>query len=137
MRTAVRPNAPTVRPNVVLAHDRRRILHVNVTRHPTSGWTRQQLREVFPDEANARFLLRDGDATFDAAKTNSSRHVIVGTAKKSTATVEPRWFFRNVRQVCEGGLRRRGIRREIVRSETSNPSFYNSPCIRARPRAGS
>ena len=30
---------------VVLAHDRRRILHVNVTKHPTSAWTRQQLRE--------------------------------------------------------------------------------------------
>jgi hypothetical protein len=52
---------------VILAHDRRRILHVNVTRHPTSAWTRQQLRESFPDEASSRFLLHDGDATFDAA----------------------------------------------------------------------
>jgi putative transposase len=42
---------------VILAHDRRRILHVNVTRHPTSAWTRQQLRESFPDEASSRFLL--------------------------------------------------------------------------------
>ena len=33
---------------VLLAHDRRRILHVNVTHHPTSAWTRQQLREAFP-----------------------------------------------------------------------------------------
>ena len=33
---------------VVLAHDRRRILHVNVTPHPTSAWTRQQFREAFP-----------------------------------------------------------------------------------------
>jgi transposase InsO family protein len=52
---------------IVLAHDRRRILHVNVTRHPTSAWTRQQIRECFPDGATARFLLHDGDATFDAA----------------------------------------------------------------------
>ena len=43
---------------VVLAHDRRRILHVNVTQHPTSAWTRQQLREAFPHDANARFLSR-------------------------------------------------------------------------------
>ena len=35
---------------VVLAHERRRILHVNVTPHPTSAWTRQQLREAFPWE---------------------------------------------------------------------------------------
>jgi len=53
--------------------------------------------------------------------------VSVGTAKKSMATVEPRWFSRKVRKVCEGRVRRRGINREIVRSETSNPSFNNSP----------
>src|SRR3954454_25394266 len=48
---------------VVLAHDRRRILHLNVTQHPTSIWTRQQLREAFPHDANARFLLHDRDTT--------------------------------------------------------------------------
>jgi hypothetical protein len=52
---------------VVLAHARRRILHLNVTRHPTSTWARQQLRETFSDHATARFLLHDGDATFDRA----------------------------------------------------------------------
>ena len=52
---------------VVLAHDRRRILHLNVTRHPTSAWARQQLRETFSEHATARFLIHDGDATFDAA----------------------------------------------------------------------
>ena len=52
---------------VVLAHDRRRILHVNVTPHPTSAWTRQQLREAVPHDANAWFLLHDRDTTFDAA----------------------------------------------------------------------
>jgi len=31
----------------VIAHDRRRILHFNVTRHPTSVWIAQQLREAF------------------------------------------------------------------------------------------
>jgi hypothetical protein len=31
----------------VIAHDRRRILHFNVTRHPTSAWVIQQLREAF------------------------------------------------------------------------------------------
>ena len=32
----------------VIAHDRRRILHLNVTKHPTSAWVIQQLREAFP-----------------------------------------------------------------------------------------
>jgi hypothetical protein len=33
---------------VVLAHDRRRILHVNVTQHPTSAWTRQATPRGLP-----------------------------------------------------------------------------------------
>jgi len=49
---------------LVLAHDRRRILHFNVTAHPTAEWTGQQLREAFPFEQLPRYLLRDRDAIF-------------------------------------------------------------------------
>jgi hypothetical protein len=49
---------------LVLAHDRRRILHFNVTAHPTAEWTGQQLREAFPFDALPRYLLRDRDAIF-------------------------------------------------------------------------
>jgi hypothetical protein len=47
---------------VVLSHDRRRLLHVTVTRHPTAQWTAQQLTEAFPgDAAVPRHLHRDRD----------------------------------------------------------------------------
>jgi len=49
---------------LVLAHDRRRILHFNVTSHPTAEWTGQQLREAFPFDQFPRYLLRDRDAIF-------------------------------------------------------------------------
>jgi putative transposase len=49
---------------LVLAHDRRRIVHFNVTAHPTAEWTVQQLREAFPFEQVPRYLLRDGDGIF-------------------------------------------------------------------------
>jgi len=48
----------------VIGHDRRRILHFNVTRHPTSAWIAQQLREVFPYQSAPRFLIFDHDAKY-------------------------------------------------------------------------
>ena len=44
---------------VVLRHDRRRVVHFNVTAHPTAEWTAQQLVEAFPDDTAPRFLIRD------------------------------------------------------------------------------
>jgi len=49
----------------VIGHDRRRILHFNVTRHPTSPWVIQQLREAFPYNSVSRFLIFDRDSKFD------------------------------------------------------------------------
>jgi transposase InsO family protein len=49
---------------IVLSHGRRRILHVNVTRHPTEAWTVRQLVEAFFDEAEPRFLHRDRDSIY-------------------------------------------------------------------------
>ncbi len=46
---------------LILAHDRRRIVHFNVTAHPTAEWTAEQLREVFPFDQIPRYLLRDSD----------------------------------------------------------------------------
>src|SRR4029077_10613362 len=48
----------------VIGHDRRRILHFNITRHPTSLWVVQQLREAFPFESAPRFLIFDRDAKY-------------------------------------------------------------------------
>ena len=49
---------------LVLAHERRRIVHFAVTAHPTAEWTVQQLREAFPWETAPRYLLRDRDRIF-------------------------------------------------------------------------
>ena len=48
----------------MIAHDRRRILRFNVTKHPTSLWIVQQLREAFPFDAAPRFLIFDRDAKY-------------------------------------------------------------------------
>src|SRR5205807_2995715 len=49
---------------VVLAHARRRVLHFQVTQHPTQEWTMQQIREACPWEQVLRYLLRDRDAIY-------------------------------------------------------------------------
>ena len=46
----------------IISHDRKRILHFNVTRHPTSSWIVQQLREAFPYQPTHRFIIFDHDA---------------------------------------------------------------------------
>jgi putative transposase len=48
----------------IISHDRRRILHINVTKHPTSGWIIQQMREAFPFEASRKYLIFDRDQKF-------------------------------------------------------------------------
>src|SRR3989454_3669082 len=48
----------------VISHDRRRILHFNVTKHPTSLWIVQQLREAFPFGSATRFVIFDRDAKY-------------------------------------------------------------------------
>jgi transposase len=50
----------------VIEHGRRRILHFNVTRHPSADWVVQQLREAFPEAAPYRYAILDRDSIFDA-----------------------------------------------------------------------
>src|SRR5262249_9142896 len=49
---------------VVLAYPRRRVIHFNVTEHPTVAWTAQQLVDAFLDESAPTYLLRDRDGVY-------------------------------------------------------------------------
>ena len=49
----------------VIEHGRRKILHCNVTRHPTAEWIVQQLRETFPETCPYRYVILDRDSKFD------------------------------------------------------------------------
>ena len=46
---------------VVLRHERRRIVHIGTTAHPTAAWVAQQIREAFPWETAPRYMIRDRD----------------------------------------------------------------------------
>jgi transposase InsO family protein len=60
---------------VVVEHATRRILHFNVTTHPTADWTLQQLREAIPDDHSYKFLIRDRDAKFSRRLDESIRRL--------------------------------------------------------------
>src|ERR1035437_7517790 len=49
----------------VIAHDRRRVLHFSITRHPSSAWISQQLRETFPYDEVPTYLIFDRAANFN------------------------------------------------------------------------
>ena len=51
---------------LVLSHDRRRVLHFNVTSSPRAEWTAQQIVQAFPEDATPRYLLRDRDGVYGA-----------------------------------------------------------------------
>jgi transposase InsO family protein len=60
---------------VLMEHATRRILHVNVTAHPTASWTLQQLREALPADHGYRFMLHDRDSSFSAQLDRSIQHL--------------------------------------------------------------
>jgi putative transposase len=88
---------PTIRFQIlyvflVLAHERRRILHFAVTAHPTTEWAAHQLREAFPWETAPRYLLRDRDRIFgrefvEQVKAMGNQAGAVGTAGTVAARV--------------------------------------------------
>ncbi len=49
---------------VLLSHDRRRIVHWNVTAHPTASWVWRQVIQATPWNAIPRFLIRDRDRSY-------------------------------------------------------------------------
>jgi putative transposase len=100
---------------VVLAHDRRRIVYVNVTAHPTAEWTAQQLRDAFPWNTMPRYLLRDRDRMFDT--TFRADCEAMGITEVLSATHAP-WQRAYVERVI-GSIRRECLDHIIVLNEAS------------------
>jgi transposase InsO family protein len=72
---------------VVLAHHRRRVVHFNVTEHPTAAWTAQQILEAFPEDTVPRYLIRDQDQIYGEFFRNRLRDL--GTNEVLTAPQSP------------------------------------------------
>ncbi len=99
---------------VVLRHDRRRVVHFNVSAHPTARWTGQQIVEAFPYDEAPRFLLRDRDGIYGVDFRERIMHM--GVEEVVTAPRSP-WQNPYVERLI-GSIRRECIDHIIVLNET-------------------
>lgn len=111
---------PTIRFQVlyvflVLAHERRRIVHFAVAAHPTAEWTAHQLREAFPWDSAPRYLLRDRDRIFGQEFVNQVK--AMGIKQVLSAPRSP-WQRAYVERVI-GTIRRECLDHMIVFNERS------------------
>jgi putative transposase len=84
---------------VLLAHHRRRVVHVAVTEHPTAAWTAQQFRDAFPWDELPRYVLHDRDHAFDHVTTIGIREVLTSPGSPwQNAYVER--FIGSARREC-------------------------------------
>jgi transposase InsO family protein len=98
---------------IVLHHDRRRIVHIGVTAHPTATWIKQQMTEAFPWDTAPRYMIRDRDGVYGLEV--RARIKAMGIDEVLTAPRSP-WQNPYVERVI-GSIRRECLDHVIVLSE--------------------
>src|SRR5215471_17357947 len=93
----------------VISHDRRRIMHFNITKHPTSSWIIQQLREAFPFGDAPRFLIHDRDAKYGREVPAAIRSMKINALRTSFASpwqngIAERWVGSCRRELLDHGI---------------------------------
>jgi putative transposase len=97
---------------LILAHERRRIVHIAVTDHPSAAWTAQQLREAFPWDEAPHYLLHDRDSAFHAWATTATA---IGIDEIVTAVRSP-WQNAYAERLI-GSIRRECLAHVIIGNE--------------------
>src|SRR5213594_2242900 len=98
---------------VVLSHRRRRLVHFNVTEHPTAEWTARQLIEACALEEWPRYLIRDRDLVYGERFSHQARMLDI-----REAVIAPRSPWQNAyAERVIGSLRRECLDHVVVISE--------------------
>jgi putative transposase len=108
--------------SVIPSHARRKILHLNVTQHPTAGWLSRQITEAFPWDTAPRYLLRDRDASYGSDFRN--RVETMGITEVVTAPRSP-WQNPYVERVI-GSIRRECLDHIVIFNERHLRRVLNS-----------
>jgi putative transposase len=97
----------------IIEHGRRKILHFNVTEHPTSSWIVQQLRDAFPESCPYRYAIMDRDGKFGADVINLLQDI--GMKPKRTSPSSP--WQNGIAERWIGSCRREILDHVIVLSD--------------------
>jgi hypothetical protein len=95
---------------IVLGHDRRRIIHFDVTQNPTQVWLARQITEAFPWDTAPQFLLRDRDRSY--GQVFRHRICMMGIKEVVTAARSP-WQNAYVERII-GSVRRKCLDHVII-----------------------
>ena len=98
---------------IVLGHDRRRVIHFNVTQNPTQVWLSRQMTDAFPWDTAPRYLLRDRDASYGPVFRDRVR--VMGMKEVVTAPRSP-WQNPYVERLI-GSIRRECLDHIIIVNE--------------------
>jgi len=98
---------------VVIEHHRRRVIHFNVTKYPTSFWTAQQIRNALYEDNTNKYVIRDRDCKF--GKYFGKKISDVGIKEIVTSYRSP-WQNGYVERMI-GSIRREALDHFIIISE--------------------
>jgi transposase InsO family protein len=99
---------------IVLGHDRRKVIHFDVTQNPTQVWLSRQMTEAFPWDTAPRYLLRDRDASYGPAFRDRVR--VMGMKEVVSAPRSP-WQNPYVERLI-GSIRRECLDHIIIFNES-------------------
>jgi transposase InsO family protein len=99
---------------VVLAHHRRRVVHFNVTEHPTAHWSAQQIVDAFPDDSAPSYLLRDRDQAYG----QQFRHRVKGMGIDEVLTAPHSPWQNPFAERLIGSIRRECLNHVLVLGES-------------------
>jgi transposase InsO family protein len=98
---------------VIVRHDRRNLVWINVTANPTAEWVARQITEAFPWDGAPRHMIRDRDRIYGAIVTRRLR--AMGIRDKPTAPASP--WQNGFAERLIGSIRRECVDHIIVLGE--------------------
>ena len=113
---------------VIVRLDRRELVWINVTPHPTAEWVARQITEAFPRNKAPRYMIRDRDRIYGAVVTRRLR--AMGIRDKPTAPASP--WQNGFAERLIGSIRRECVDHIIVLSEVHLRGKILRPLLQRR-----